>query len=155
MMHATMMEEQPDDREHGLAARCIDGQSIRVLVAEDSTEMRRLIAGVLRAEGYDVTEARDGMELVDLIEASARAGIAGRYAAIVSDIRMPWLSGMDVLAALDACGFGTPVILITAFGDVEVHEEARALGATAVLDKPFDMERLSAELARATGARGM
>jgi len=126
----------------------------RVLLAEDSTEMRRLIASALRAEGYDVTEAGDGMQLLDLIEAAARQGAPGRYAAVVSDIRMPWLTGMDVMAVLDAAAWSTPVILITAFGDEETHAEGRQLGAAAVLDKPFEMDVLTATLSRVIAERG-
>jgi DNA-binding response OmpR family regulator len=126
----------------------------RILVAEDSTEMRRLIAGALRAEGYEVTEACDGMQLLDLIEAAARQGVPGRYIAVISDIRMPWLTGMDVMAVLGAAAWSTPVILITAFGDEETHVEARQLGAAAVLDKPFEMDVLTATLSRVLAERG-
>src|SRR5262245_61391167 len=120
-----------------------------VLLAEDSVEMRRLLAATLRAAGYDVTEARDGMELLDLIEAAARHGELDRYAAVVSDIRMPWLSGIDVMAVLSAAAWRTPVILITAFGDEETHAEGKLLGAVAVLDKPFEMRDLIDAIARA------
>ena len=126
----------------------------RILVAEDNAEMRRLISTTLGAQGYDVTEARDGMELLDLIEAAARCGFPDRYAAVISDVRMPWLSGMDVLAVLNTASWSTPVILITAFGDAETHLEGRALGAAAVLDKPFEMDALTSTLARVLAQRG-
>jgi DNA-binding response OmpR family regulator len=118
----------------------------RILVAEDSGEMRRLIVATLQAQGYEVTEARDGMELLDCIEAAAKHGTPDRYAAVVSDVRMPWLSGLDVMAVLKAASWHTPVILITAFGDEETHLEGRDLGAAAVLDKPFEMEALTTVL---------
>ena len=125
----------------------------RVLVAEDDTEMRRLITSTLVANGYDVAEARDGMELLDDIEANARHGALDDYAAVVSDIRMPWLSGMDVLAVLQVAAWKIPVILITGFGDAETHAEGRELGAVAVLDKPFDMDELMQTVARAIADR--
>ena len=130
-------------------------QRPRILVAEDSYEMRRLIATTLDAQGYDVVEARDGMELLDLIEASAIHGSDERYAAVVSDVRMPWLSGMDVMAILNAASWPTPMILITAFGDEETHAEGDELGAVAVLDKPFEMEELTTILARLVAGGGM
>ena len=120
----------------------------RVLVAEDDGEMRNLITATLRNAGYDVTEVRDGMELLDFVEAAAKFGAPDRYAAVVSDIRMPWLSGLDVLAVLSAAAWRTPVVLITAFGDAETHAEGRDLGAAAVLDKPFEMSELTGTLAR-------
>jgi CheY-like chemotaxis protein len=122
-------------------------QRRRILVAEDDAEMRCLIAATLRSAGYDVTEVRDGMELLDFVEAAAKFGTPDRYAALVSDVRMPWLSGLDVLAVLSAAGWRTPVVLITAFGDPETHAEGRALGAAAVLDKPFEMAELTRTLA--------
>ncbi len=112
-----------------------------IVVAEDDQEMRRLIAGTLREEGYTVLEAADGMQLLDCIEHAARTGRS--LAAIVSDLRMPWLSGMDVLAVLRAASATVPLILITAFGDEATHAEGRELGAAAVLDKPFDMDELT------------
>ena len=127
----------------------------RILVAEDSYEMRRLIATTLDAHGYDVVEARDGMELLDLIEASALRGSEDRYAAVISDVRMPWLSGMDVMAILNAASWPTPMILITAFGDDETHAEGNELGAIAVLDKPFEMEELTTILGRLVAGGGM
>ena len=122
--------------------------SQRILLAEDDTELRALIAVELRQDGYEVIEAADGAELLDWIESSIRANRRDYFAAIVSDIRMPGLSGLDVLAALHCAYWVTPVILITAFGDPETHAEARELGAVAVFDKPFDL----AELRRALSA---
>jgi DNA-binding NtrC family response regulator len=119
----------------------------RVLVAEDDFEMRRLIAATLRQEHYDVTEAANGIQLLDCLEAAANHG--RRFAAIVSDVRMPLLSGMDVLAILRAAAEDVPVILITAFGDGDTHAEAHELGAVGILDKPFDMTALTVLLAHA------
>jgi DNA-binding NtrC family response regulator len=130
-----------------LAAHAPTGARTPILVAEDDLEMRRLIAATLRDEHYEVLEAADGIALLDLIEAAARTGMA--YAAIVSDVRMPLLSGMDALAVLQATSADVPVILITAFGDGDTHEEAHELGAFAILDKPFDMSALTTLLAAA------
>ena len=126
----------------------------RILVAEDDPHMRRLITSTLVEQGYDVTEARDGMELLDRIEASALRGALDHYAAVVSDIRMPWLSGMDILAVLQVTPSKTPVVLITGFGDEDTHAEGDELGAFAVLDKPFEMDELVETVGRAiAGAR--
>lgn len=111
-----------------------------ILLAEDDAELRKLIAATLRGEGYEVVEAANGMELLDALEL-----MVGRQLpyAIVSDIRMPMLSGMDVLAVIRASSTEVPVVLITAFGDVDTHLEAHDLGAVAILDKPFDMSALT------------
>jgi len=114
----------------------------RILLAEDDAEMRALVAGALRADGYEVVEAKDGEELLRWIESTAQADGRNPFAVIVSDVRMPGLSGMDVLAVLQCSYRVTPVILITAFGDEELHAEAAELGAVAVFDKPFDLDDL-------------
>jgi DNA-binding response OmpR family regulator len=115
----------------------------RVVVAEDDRDMREMITSVIAADGYEVIQACDGNDLVARLEAVAgqphgRATIA----AIICDVRMPRLDGLDVLAALRCARWYTPVIMITAFGDEAIHHEAHYLGATDVLDKPFALETL-------------
>jgi CheY-like chemotaxis protein len=116
----------------------------RVAVAEDDVEMRHLIAATLRDDGYEVVEAGDGSELITQLERLGGEQGPARTAVelIVSDLRMPRLSGMDLLGAIRDGNWRTPFILITSFGDEETHRAARDLGAAAVLDKPFDMKRL-------------
>jgi DNA-binding response OmpR family regulator len=122
-----------------------------ILLAEDDLEMRRFIAATLRRAHYAVVEAADGMELLDRIEAAVQRGL--QFAAVISDVRMPLLSGMDVLAILRATATDTPVILITAFGDNATHAEAHDLGAVGILDKPFDMSALTALVASIVSER--
>ena len=145
----------------------------RVVVADDDGAMRDLLASVLRHKGYEVLLARSGEELLGHLEpdmahpgpgmAVGTHGIAvsgssstpssiGAVACntvIVSDIRMPMLDGLGVLCRLRELGSRLPIILITAFGDAETHELARSLGATAVIDKPFELEHLVAAVGRA------
>ena len=114
----------------------------RILVAEDDVQMRRLIATILRNSGYRVVEACDGAEVLDRVESTIWADRHDIFGAIVSDMNMPALTGLDVLAALRRTAVDTPFILITAFGSHGVRTEAAALGAAAVLDKPIDMGEL-------------
>ena len=121
----------------------------RILVADDDPDLRALIASGLRRAGYDVVEACNGMEAIDHIAPTVWTRRDG-FKAIVSDVCMPDLTGLDLLAALRCTRFETPVILMTAFGDEEVRAEARSLGATAVLDKPFNLGELHAAVQKAT-----
>ena len=115
----------------------------RLLLAEDDFELRELLACVLRADGHEVVEARDGNELWALLSraADAEAG-ERRFSLVVSDVRMPGLSAFDVLSQLQRALTETPVILITAFGDRTTHLRALRLGASRVFDKPFDCDEL-------------
>jgi DNA-binding response OmpR family regulator len=117
----------------------------RILLAEDDPETRSLIAAVLRSEGYEVVEASDGAELVDLVEAAfwARRGRRGvPVSLVVSDVRMPEFSGIDVLWILRATSWEVPVILMGTWEDDPSRVEAGELGANAFLRKPLDLDAL-------------
>jgi DNA-binding NtrC family response regulator len=114
---------------------------IRVLLAEDDTEMRRLLVSALLRERCEVIEARNGLQLWEQLERAVR-GQQHELDLIISDVRMPGRSGLDVLRVLRRTDRQTPVILITAFGDPDTHAEAYKLGALAVFNKPFDLDDL-------------
>lgn len=119
-----------------------------VLLAEDDPEMRCILGRVLRGFGWRVWEVADGEEMLEFL--AVGNGEGGRRKLpdlIVSDIRMPGLSGLQVLESLRRTCWATPVLLITAFGDRDTHAEARRLGAAAVLDKPFSLHEFRAALA--------
>jgi DNA-binding response OmpR family regulator len=119
-------------------------EGARVVLAEDDSELRTFLAEALRAQGYQVEELADGAELLEFVANRLRSnGSISGVDVVVSDIRMPGFSGMDVLVGLRRVLDKTPVILITAFGDESTHQLARAFGAVAVLDKPFDVEHLT------------
>jgi len=114
----------------------------RLLLAEDDLELRELLAYVLREDGHEVVEARDGHELLQILSESTHRG--STFALVVSDVRMPGLTAFDVLGRLQRALTDTPVILITAFGDRTTHLRAQRLGACRVFDKPFDFDDLRA-----------
>jgi CheY-like chemotaxis protein len=113
----------------------------RVLVAEDDDAFRRLLAATLRRDGFDVVEARTGREVVELV-ASFVQRCGELFDLIISDIRMPQMTGLDALAGLRGAGWPISVILITAFSDDETRLEAKRLGAKALFSKPFDLADL-------------
>jgi CheY-like chemotaxis protein len=116
----------------------------RLLVAEDDAEMRRLLVSTLRKDGYEVLEARNGHDILERMADGLLVRGSASFDLILSDIRMPGPSGLEILEQLRRWGYRSPVVLITAFGDKALHAEAERLGATAVFDKPFDLRALRA-----------
>ena len=114
----------------------------RVLVAEDDRVARDLLCEILRGEGYEVEAVDDGAGAVERAQ-------EGRYDLVVSDVRMERSGGLDVLAAFISKAPSTPVILITAFGDVAGAMEAIQRGAYDYVSKPFNIEELRLTVARA------
>jgi DNA-binding response OmpR family regulator len=119
----------------------------RILVAEDDSDMRRLVVEALRRDGYDVISVKDGGRLlVTLAHEFVDESGTGLADLLVSDVRMPVCSGLQILEQLRAARWRTPVILMTAFGDSFMREHALELGAV-LFDKPFDLDDLRTAVA--------
>ena len=115
----------------------------RVLVADDEDDFRAVVVAALRDDGYDVLEARNGDELLELITPPV---IFRPPDAIVADVWMPGVDGLSVTAGLRGTGWATPIILMTANATREVHTRARELRADGLFQKPFDMGDLRRDL---------
>lgn len=112
-----------------------------ILLAEDDAEMRSMLSLALTHEGYSVIECRNGEELsLCLRESSTQA--SERIDLVISDIRMPGMSGLGVLATHGQKPKCPPIILMTAFGDAKTRREAGNMGAAAFFDKPFGLDEL-------------
>jgi CheY-like chemotaxis protein len=115
----------------------------RVIVAEDEADVRRMVVVALRSLGFDIVEARTGAELLDeLGDALLEGDPAARPDIIISDIRMPGLTGMEILAGLRQAHWPTGIVLMTAYADRKTRMEAQQLGVTAFFEKPFDIDDL-------------
>jgi len=112
-----------------------------VLVADDDEDMRSLIAETLRGDGHHVGEARDGVDLLDRLK-EALDDPSRRPLVVVTDVLMPNLSGLGVLAALRRSRWQVPVILMTALDDESVLTVAKRFGAVTVFKKPIDVDDL-------------
>jgi len=111
-----------------------------ILVAEDDRNLRRILRAMLAREGYDVSEATDGVE--------AAAFLSSRKVdALVTDIRMPRMDGLQLFRHCRERHAELPVILVTAYGRIEDAVEAMKAGAFDYISKPFD----EAELLRVVG----
>ncbi len=129
-----------------------------IFLAEDDEDMRNLIGEGLRSDGYEVVEAKDGAELLELLSDAFDHPLR-RPDVVVTDVLMPGFSGLGVLSTLRRSRWNVPVVLITAQRDSSVRTLAARLGAAAVFWKPFDLDDLrtailNASVARAGGGTG-
>jgi DNA-binding response OmpR family regulator len=125
--------------------------SLRVLVVDDESGVRRALERGLRAEGMQVVTTSDG-------PSGLRAALTGSFDAVLLDIMLPGLSGYRVLEQLRAAGVATPVLLVSA-KDGEIDQaDGLDLGADGYLVKPFSfvvlVAQLRAVLRRHTDQRG-
>jgi CheY-like chemotaxis protein len=103
------------------------------LVVDDETMIRRLLRTVLEADNFEVLEAGDGQEALDLASAE-------RPAVIVLDVMMPEMDGVEVCRRLDHDS--VKVVILTAGDDPELERRCREAGAVAFLTKPFSSVEL-------------
>ena len=109
----------------------------RILVADDDPLLLEAVAEALSGLGARVTRAATGAELVDELAA------AGPFDLVVTDVAMPWMSGLTAMRAARTAGLGTAVIVMTARQDEQIPAQVRALGRNAVLlRKPFGLDEL-------------
>jgi DNA-binding NtrC family response regulator len=122
--------------------------SARIFVVDDDTSSRELLSRILVAEGYQVTALADGREALDRVAADATPPDL-----VVSDIRMGDVDGLQLTDALRARAPETPVILVTAFGNIDGALEAIRRGAADYLSKPYDVDAIKLVVARALEQR--
>ena len=113
----------------------------RVLVADDEKNIRLALTETLDGLGAAVDEAADGQEALDKLA-------AGDYDLVLCDFKMPRADGMAVLRGAAAQCPDTPVVMITAHGDVETAVEAMQAGAAGFVEKPFTPDEIRAVAAR-------
>jgi two-component system response regulator PilR (NtrC family) len=109
--------------------------TLRVLVVDDEASMRDMLRIVLRRDGYEVLVARNGKEALEFLQ---RAPVD----LLLSDIRMPDMSGVDVLRAAKDINRDVVAIMMTAFASTDTAVEALRLGANDYFTKPFNMDEL-------------
>jgi DNA-binding response OmpR family regulator len=107
----------------------------RILVADDTKNIRTLIKTCLELDNYEVDVASDGQQAFDLLSKN-------KYDLAFLDIKMPIISGTEVLRKLRCMGNSTPVIIITAFATVKNAIDCTKMGAVAYLQKPFTADKI-------------
>lgn len=118
------------------------GQTKRILAVDDEPNMRRLLEIGLRQAGYQPLLAANGEEALTLLKEKGAD-------LVVSDLHMPRMDGLKLLETMQTEGFETPVIIITAQGEVSTAVAAMKLGAVDYILRPFDLETLEIAIQRA------
>ena len=124
---------------------------MRVLIAEDEKKVAQHIRAALREQGFTVDMVHRGDEAL-------AAALATPYDALVLDVMMPGRDGLSILRVLREKRVATPVLLVTARGEVSERVEGLMLGADDYLSKPFAMNELVARvvaLSRRASSQGM
>ena len=119
-----------------------------IVVADDDHAMRQVLWTRLTRLGYRVRLAADGAEAIERVRNCVALGPRTKPAAVVTDLRMPGMGGLELLVRLRHLHPELPVVVTTAFGDPETHDELRRLGAAATFDKPLVVADLVAALQR-------
>lgn len=113
-----------------------DGFLKKVLVVDDTKNIRNLLTTCLELNGYSVVTANNGLVAMELIAKES-------FDIAFIDIKMPELSGTEVLRRIRSMGFIFPVVIMTAFATVKNAVECTKLGAVAYLQKPFTADKVN------------
>ena len=116
-----------------------------ILVVDDDAGQRSLLDSFLRSQGFATTLADSGERALELLR-------AGKFALMISDVRMPGISGLEMLRRARSEQITLPVLLITAYTDIREAVAAMRDGAVNYLAKPIDLDELLANVRHATGS---
>jgi DNA-binding NtrC family response regulator len=119
-------------------------ETARILVVDDDNGQRSLLQSFLSRQGFDITTAASGTEALDILESRP-------IDMMISDVRMPGLSGLETLRRARAKRPTLPVLLVTAYADIRDAVNAMRDGAVDYLEKPIDLDELLSAVGQSTG----
>jgi DNA-binding NtrC family response regulator len=129
-----MIDHEP---EGGLGTGGTVGEELtgRILIIDDDPHFLRILQRILSGEKFLVTATSNPCEALQLLR-------SGNFNLIICDLRMPECDGLNLLQAIRGGGNEIPVIILTAYGEVDTYLEAMNAGATEYLNKPIKSEEL-------------
>lgn len=107
----------------------------KILVVDDMRNMRLTLAGTIEEQGYDVTGVEDGYQAIDAVKQT-------HFDLIFMDIKMPGINGVQTFREIKKISPGTVVVMMTGFAVEDLVKEALDEGASSVIYKPFDIEKV-------------
>lgn len=123
------------DENAGAVERGGEGIRGRILIIDDDPHFLRVLQRILSGEKFSVTATSNPCEAVGLLR-------SGSFDLIICDLRMPECDGLNLLQAIRGAGNEIPVIILTAYGEVDTYLEAMNAGATEYLNKPIKSDEL-------------
>lgn len=118
----------------------------KILVVDDSDTVRQQVRLSLGPAGYQIVEAVDGMDGLEKLRGNTD------LAAVLCDVNMPRMSGLDMIATAQSEGMATPIIMLTSEGQPSLIRRARESGARGWIVKPFKTDLLLAAVNKITAA---
>lgn len=104
----------------------------KILIVDDQKGVRRLLEELFKKEGWEVRIAGDGQEAIDKVEEMVPD-------LILMDVKMPVMNGLEATHEIIARNPGIPIIMMTAYGEIEVVKQALEAGVKRCISKPFDI----------------
>lgn len=106
-----------------------------ILIVDDQKGVRRLLEELFKKEGWQVRVAGDGLEAIDMVEEKVPD-------LVLMDVKMPNMNGLEATHAIIARNPAIPIIMMTAYGEIEVVRQALEAGVKRCISKPFDIVTL-------------
>jgi DNA-binding NtrC family response regulator len=120
----------------------------RILIVDDDAGQRSLLSSFLKSQGFDIVTAESGERALELLR-------GGEFSMMISDVRMPGISGLETLKRARDQNSMLPVLLVTAYADIREAVGAMRDGAVNYLAKPIDLDELLASVQKATGVTAL
>src|SRR5690606_2255389 len=116
---------------------CLDKQ--KVLIVDDQNGIRLLLMEVFNSEGYHTTQASSGKVALEIVRSE-------RPDLVLLDMKIPGMDGLEILKHIKAIDPTITVIMMTAYGELDMINQAAELGAVKHFTKPFDIDELRIEV---------
>lgn len=107
----------------------------KVLIVDDQYGIRTLLNEILQKEGYKVFQAANGLQALDIVNKDVPD-------LVLLDMKIPGMDGLEILKEMKKIESNIKVIIMTAYGELDMIEQTKTLGALAHFSKPFDIEEI-------------
>lgn len=120
--------------------------AVKILAVDDSASMRQMVSFTLKGAGYEVEEAADGQQALNIAK-------GGKFNLVISDVNMPVMDGITLIKELRTLADYkfTPILMLTTESTSDKKQEGKSAGATGWIVKPFNPDQLLATVKKVVG----